>query len=117
MNDIEIARRYLSKATRAEIDGYEFDLTFVAYKNLMRAKFCKYSGLRLTTKRRDKTIRFTDRTIDRIDSSKGYVKGNCVAVCNGVNKFKGMLENPNNLLSAGMAIKIAKIIEVIENKN
>lgn len=52
---------------------------------MMQAKRCKLSGLPLT----DET-----RTIDRIDHTKGYEKGNVCACHVNVNALKNLLENP-----------------------
>jgi len=108
MEDISLAERYIIKANNAKSNNIIFQLSFMSYKNLMTSKKCKYSGIKLTGKRQGKKIRFTDRTIDRIDNRIGYVKGNCVAVCHGVNTIKSMIENPENPLTAKGLEGIAK---------
>ena len=108
LDDLEIARRYISKADRAVKEGYEFTLSFISYKNMMNAKKCKVTGMSLTTPRPSKCIRFTDRTIDRLDNRKGYVTGNVVAMCSGANNLKSMFEDKGNALTPAMAIKIAE---------
>ena len=103
--DIKLARRYLAKACSAQARGIEFDLTFQSYKNLCRAKKCKYTGMKLTQGEGDKT-RPTDRTIDRVNNLEGYVKGNVVAVCHAANHIKSIWENPDNPLTPNMVKKI-----------
>lgn len=108
---MEIARKYLSKFHNAKRDHVEFDLSFTSFKNLMKSKKCYYSGNLMTSKRRGKPIRATDRTVDRIDSNKGYIKGNVVACCHTANKMKGTLENDEFLISMKGMKKIIKTIE------
>lgn len=94
--DISIARRYMSKADNARTRGIEFGLSFTAFKNLMRAKKCYYTGVELTQPISKNGMKSTDRTIDRIDSTKGYVSGNVVACCHAANQMKAMWEgNPS----------------------
>lgn len=40
MDDIHLARKYLQKAKNAHDRKISFDLSFMAYKNLMKAKRC-----------------------------------------------------------------------------
>ena len=113
MEDLEIATRYVRKAESSRDRGIPFLLSFTSYKNLMRAKRCYYSGIKLTQKPiGEKGIRQTDRTLDRIDNSKGYEKGNVVACCHSVNKFKSYWEADNNIITTSIARKIlAKLPE------
>lgn len=109
MNDIDIAKAYLRKAQSAADRGLSFGLSFVAFKNLMRAKRCKYTGIELTEPRPNMAPRSTDRTIDRVDSTIGYESGNVVAACHSANQIKSVWENPNNPLTAKMVIAIAML--------
>lgn len=62
--------------------------------NMLRAKKCHYSGIELTPGARPgEQQKFTDFSIDRIDSSKGYIPGNVVACCRAVNEMKSYLES------------------------
>ena len=94
MNEIDIARRFVSKHDNAKRNGWEFELSFTEFKKLMNKKKCEYSGLVLT-----ETDGTNKRTIDRIDNSKGYIKGNVRVVAECVNLYKATLENPNNPLN------------------
>ena len=110
MEDIEIARKYVEFYDSRTKEGKSVELSFTSFKNLMRAKKCAYTGVKLTDKEPGKQ-RASDRTIDRIDNSNGYVKGNVVAVCFSANNFKSRLENPNSLLTPYMLMKIIKMFK------
>lgn len=110
MSDICIARKYLKKAENAKERGIEFRLTFTSYKNLIRAKKCYYTGIRLTAASEGGVLRPTDRTIDRINSKLGYVKGNVCACCHEANNFKAVLER-HGLIGFPEAKKIIKAME------
>lgn len=80
--DLKIATKLLGLKQSAEIRKKEFNLTFLAIKNIYRSKKCYYTGIVLTGK---------NRSIDRIDNSKGYVIGNVVACDKDFNIKKGDL--------------------------
>lgn len=86
-SDLEIAKGYVNKHKNAQERGILFDLPLQSYANVMKAKKCYYTGLPLSS---------NNITIDRVDNSKGYVKGNVVACVLFFNNLKGLLENPNN---------------------
>lgn len=65
----------------------------------------------MTLPRKGKNMRQTDKTIDRVDASKGYVRGNCVACCNAANQFKGLLESGNTIIDLENARKIIEAME------
>ena len=94
LHDTVIARLYLNKYKRALKDGYEFDLSFTSYKNMIRAEHCYYTGIKLTQPRSgNHPPRPTDRTIDRINNDEGYIVGNVVACCHAANQFKSTFES------------------------
>jgi hypothetical protein len=99
--DLQWAKRYVIKSSLAEKSGHDFDLNFTSFKNIMRAKYCAYSGVELTTRFNSRQMKFTDRTIERVDNKLGYVKGNVVAICFGVNQLKSKMENPKCPYSKG----------------
>lgn len=111
MDDLTMAKKYINKAHGAQSSGISFLLSFTSYKNLMQAKKCGYTGIELTSPRSGENIRSTDRTIDRIDNSLGYVKGNVVAVCSSANKMKALWENPNNPLDMQSVKKMIHKVE------
>lgn len=90
MDDIVIARKYINKASNAAERGHEFDLSFIQFKRILTKVKCHYSGVPLT----DDNNRWTSRTLDRIDNSKGYILGNVVVCCHGINQLKSISENP-----------------------
>jgi hypothetical protein len=94
--DLKVANKLRRKAQDAKTRGIEFSLTFQSMKNLMKAKRCYYTGIVLTEpvglQDGDTGRGASDRTIDRIDGSKGYVPGNVVACCNAANNIKAQLE-------------------------
>lgn len=98
MNDIEIAKKYTNKANNAAKKGHSFELTFAEFKRVINAKYCYFTGIELTNTSGTE-INATDVTIDRVDNSLGYVKGNVAPCCHAYNLFKGHLENPSNPLT------------------
>jgi hypothetical protein len=94
--DVYCAKHLVWKSENAKKRGIEFDLTFQSMKNLMGAKRCFYTGIMLTKstgKEENGSLRLSDATIDRIDGSKGYVKGNVVACCHAANQMKNQFES------------------------
>jgi hypothetical protein len=94
--DLYCAKHLTWKAENAKKRGIEFDLSFQSMKNLMKAKRCFYTGIILTKstgKEANGELRLSDATIDRIDGTKGYVKGNVVACCHAANQMKNQFES------------------------
>lgn len=115
--DLYAAKHLVWKAENAKKRGIEFNLTHTGMKNLLSAKRCFYTGIILTKstgKEENGELRLSDFTIDRIDGSKGYVKGNVVACCHAANQMKNQFESLGVVgLKAGRAIfdKALKRIE------
>jgi len=85
---------------RAKKKGLEFDLTKVYLKGLFedQGERCVYTGFELeiiTNKTRNKINPFNQASLDRINSSKGYVKGNVQFISKPMNFFKGKLPDDN----------------------
>lgn len=94
--DLYAAKHLVWKAENAKKRGIEFNLTVASMKNLLSAKRCFYTGIGLTKstgKEENGELRLSDFTIDRIDGSKGYVKGNVVACCHAANQMKNQFES------------------------
>ncbi len=89
--DLYVAKKMSAKSQNAKDRGIEFSLTFASMRNLLSAKKCYYTGLPMTKPTGAKQIG-SDLTIDRIDASKGYVKGNVVACCYAANQLKSQVE-------------------------
>lgn len=94
--DLWVAKKLQSKLNQCKSRDIEFGLTFTCMKNLMKAKRCFYTGLTMTRPKsnpeKGDTVLASDMTIDRVDSSKGYVKGNVVACCQAANALKSTME-------------------------
>lgn len=107
MTDIQIAHRYVAKIESAKSKGIDFSLSFCEFKRLMFTQRCRISRVLLTDSvGRGGTLLQTDRTIDRIDASKGYETGNVMAVCHGVNNFKSRFEGDSSVVTPKIALKI-----------
>ena len=64
----------------------EFNLSDEDVKKLLERKTCYYTGARFSSKSKKYL-----KTIDRIDNSKGYIKGNVVACTHAANTLKNIL--------------------------
>ena len=87
MNDYFIAKKYISMKESAEKRGITFDLPLQSLINIMKANKCFYTGVLLNDIENDPN----KRTIDRIDNSKGYIKGNVAACSLSFNQRKGCI--------------------------
>jgi len=109
---------YQNKVQSCKDRGIEFKLNLVSVRNLLSAKKCGYTGLDLTRGKKGLGMLSTDVTIDRIDNSIGYVKGNVIAVSNVANNFKSIFENPVYKVDMQMAekalVKIQKKIKQVK---
>lgn len=90
--DLYVAQKLGQKAHNAHQRGIEFDMSFQSMKNLLKSKKCYYTGIPLTRPVHGEALRASDLTIDRVDASKGYVKGNVVACCHAANQVKSQFE-------------------------
>jgi hypothetical protein len=112
--DLYVADKLRRKADNAKERGIEFNMTFQSMKNILGAKKCHYTGLPLTKARPSMPARGSDLTIDRIDCTKGYVKGNVVACCHAANQLKSQVEKAG-VPGLKMGVKIfQKTIKRIE---
>lgn len=102
VTDDKIVQVYTRKRDNAKDKGIEFTLSLSSIRNLLRAKRCHFSGLPLTE---------TSFSIDRIDNSKGYIKGNVAACHCTFNMLKGQIENPLNDLTFDAVLKGMKKIK------
>lgn len=92
--DLYAARHLVWKSDNAKKRGIEFNLTITSMKNLLGSKSCYYTGIPLTKSTgKEGELKLSDFTIDRIDGSKGYVKGNVVACCHAANQMKNQFES------------------------
>lgn len=85
--DVVIADKYAQLIRSAHARTLPFNLTVADVRRLLSRKTCVYSGKLFDSTPNQKH----SRTIDRIDCSKGYVKGNVVACTFEMNLFKEKL--------------------------
>ncbi len=114
--DLMVANRFRYKYKNAKDRGIEFSLSFRSMKNLLEAKKCYYTGITLTfpDNSEDRSLKATDLTIDRIDSSKGYVSGNVVACSNAFNQLKSQFEGAGVIGIKTACKAFGKIIKRME---
>jgi hypothetical protein len=72
VTDDMVVKKYINIRDRCQTKGLDFNLSLTSIRNLLKAKKCHYTGTAFGDGE-------TALSIDRIDSSKGYVKGNVVA--------------------------------------
>jgi len=105
--DAEVARRYIKKAKGSFDRGIDFTLTFVEYRSLLRTKKCFYTGIKLQV---EDSTKDDYLTLERIDNSIGYVKGNVKSVCYAANIIKNHLtEQPGGTLNRLSIEQLAKM--------
>lgn len=117
--ELYVARYYTNKIDSCKQDGKEFSLTLPDVRRLLGQKYCAYTGLPMTHPKVGTTQpRYTDISLDRIDNSKGYVRGNVKAVAKGINELKSIAENPSNDLSlkhlANMSKSLSKLMKGVK---
>ncbi len=107
--DLRIARKFLSLEERARSKGLTFDLSLTSIRNITKSKRCFFTGVLLND---------NNRTIDRIDSAKGYVKGNVVACHHEFNQVKSRIEDLKNSITPSQYAKgFIKIVDILGVKN
>lgn len=111
-----VAKFYSNKVNSCQQDGKVFTLTLPEVRRLLSQKFCAYTKLPLTHQYvGSQNSRYADLTLDRIDNSQGYVRGNVKAVAKGINELKSIAENPSNDLSlkhlANMSKSLTKLLK------
>lgn len=85
ITDCDVAKKFLQLQESARRRGKDFTISLVDVRTLLKKKVCYYTGLKFTDEDNFK------RTVDRIDNSKGYIKGNVVACTHIANQLKEML--------------------------
>lgn len=84
-----VIKKFNDKVVNSRERNIEWSLTLTSVRNLLKAKKCYYTGIALTLE----PGRPSSLSIDRIDSTKGYVKGNVVACSVYANSMKSAAEN------------------------
>lgn len=91
-DDLLVARRYYQTFNNATKRGLEFNLTLADMRRLMRRKYCAYTGIQFSY------TEANHMTLERMDRTIGYVKGNVVPVCNFANQLKNAIVEDSNSL-------------------
>lgn len=85
IDDYTIAKKLVQLKQSADSRGIEFTLSFRKVKNLMNSKVCYYTGKKFSKKG------INAKSIDRVDSTKGYTDSNVVACTTDINRKKSNL--------------------------
>lgn len=77
------ANMYYNAKRRAKVKGYDFDITI---DDIVIPEFCPYLGIPLIIGTKDNYE--NTPSLDRIDNTKGYIKGNVLVVSKKGNSMK-----------------------------
>lgn len=113
--ELLVASKYRGKVDNAKNRDIPFSLTLNDFRNLLMKKRCAYTGIPLTLHKQGSPTN-SDLTIERIDSSVGYLKGNVIAVCSAANSVKGVLEDPSTFLTVDDAVRMFAKIKELKTK-
>jgi hypothetical protein len=98
-------QKILNQAKKtAQTKNLEFDLTI---EDIKIPAHCKYLGIELT-KILGSGVVWSNCSIDRIDSSKGYIKGNVEIISRKANSMKNMATEKELIVFAKNILKIYK---------
>lgn len=105
--DLVVGEKWVNLRKSALRRGKDFNLTFSDVKRLLSRKKCAYTGVSF------EPTGDNQRTIDRIDHTKGYVKGNVVPVTDLSNRVKNSLfeEHSGCDLTFSEVVKMIKVLE------
>lgn len=81
-DDLNVAKKLLQLKQSADSRNIEFNLSFFTVRRLLNTKKCYYTGLVFEESGP------LARSIDRVDSSLGYLEGNVVACTVDINSKK-----------------------------
>jgi len=85
ISDVEISKKLINIYQSAMDRKLEFGLSFESVKNLLKHQTCYYTG------RKFEAEGPYSRSIDRVDSAKGYIEGNVVSCTIDINGKKSNL--------------------------
>lgn len=80
---VQATRKWLHLYENAVRRNKDFNLEISDVQNLLSKYFCEYTGTLFSEDQR--------KTVDRLDDSKGYVKGNVFMVTDQANRVKNIL--------------------------
>jgi hypothetical protein len=95
--------------SKAEKRGLEFDLE---QKDLFLPVYCPILNIKLEYNQRKKASMMTSPSLDRIDNSKGYVKGNVIVISTLANAMKNKANFEQLRLFAKNIIKLIDYYEM-----
>lgn len=89
-SDVSFANAYTNKASNAKSRNINFGLTFDDFKDVYSNKICAVSGNTLV---HDQNADGMNRySLERVDPSKGYVRGNVIPMAHDLNHAKSHLD-------------------------
>jgi hypothetical protein len=105
-SDVEVAKKLLNIYQSAADRKLEFNLSFESVKTLLKFQTCYYTGRKF-----DNDGPY-GRSIDRIDSNKGYIEGNVVSCTVDINGKKSNLSDDEiELLYTKIVLHKKKTVE------
>jgi|APCry1669190288_1035285.scaffolds.fasta_scaffold86230_2 hypothetical protein len=87
VSDLDVANKLIKLYQSAKDRNIDFDLTLKKVRQLLQVKTCYYTGVKFEENGQ------LARSIDRVDSSLGYVDDNVVACTVDINGKKANLTN------------------------
>lgn len=93
LTDVTVAKKLIQLKQSADSRGVEFNLSFKTVKKLLLSKVCYYT-------RKAFGDGLQARSIDRVNSKKGYVEGNVVPCTVEINQKKSNLDIDDIILMA-----------------
>jgi hypothetical protein len=87
ITDLDVANKLIKLSQSAKDRGIEFDLSFKKVRQLITVDKCYYTG-----KVFEESGTYS-RSVDRVDSAKGYIDSNVVSCTIDINSKKSNLTN------------------------
>lgn len=105
VSDKKLAKKYTQLVSSSYDRGLDFDLSLVKLRRVLNAKRCFFTGIALT----DET-----RSIDRVDSSLGYIDSNIVPCHTVFNSIKGQLEDRNTTPELNIQLASKGLLKLVD---
>jgi hypothetical protein len=105
ITDSDVAKKFLQLQESAKRRDKEFNISLSDVRTLLKKKSCHYTGMSFSD------VGNFKRTIDRVDNTKGYVKGNVVACSHIANQLKEMLVENKDSPFKGNTKALKKFID------
>lgn len=104
---------YCNKKNNAKKRGIPFTLTLDEFKKLKDTDVCQYTGLVLNDKNKGNK---KDRTLERIDNTKGYITGNVITASDFANNLKSITECEYDTISMNHILKMCINVKIQQLK-